>query len=72
MPKGTIKRLVSDRGFGFIQPEGGSADIFFHHSEFQGADFASLREGQELEFEIGKGRDGRDQAVKVKLTQAKL
>ena len=68
MPKGTIKRLVSDRGFGFIQP-GEGADLFFHNTELQGAVFASLREGQEVEYEIGKGRDGRAQAVKVRLTQ---
>ena len=68
MPKGTIKRLISDRGFGFIQPSQG-ADLFFHSSELQEAEFASLREGQSVEFEIGKGRDGRAQAVKVRLTQ---
>ncbi len=68
MPKGTIRRLISDRGFGFIHPSKG-ADLFFHRSEFLGADFAFLREGQEVEFEIGKGRDGRAQAMKVKLTQ---
>ncbi len=70
MPKGTIRRLVSDRGFGFIhQAEGTGADLFFHRSELQGADFASLREGQEVEFEIGRGRDGRTEAVKVRLIQ---
>jgi CspA family cold shock protein len=68
VPKGKIKRLVSDRGFGFIQPADG-ADVFFHSSELQGAVFASLREGQEVEYEVGKGRDGRAQAVKVRLTQ---
>jgi CspA family cold shock protein len=67
MPKGRIKRLVSDRGFGFIQP-GEGADLFFHSSEVQGAVFTSLREGQEVEYEVGKGRDGRAQAVKVRLT----
>ena len=68
MPKGTIRRLISDRGFGFIRPAEG-ADLFFHSSELQGASLASLREGQEVEFEIGKGRDGRAQAVRVRLTQ---
>ena len=66
MPKGTIKRLVPDRGFGFIQPPQG-ADLFFHRSEVQGEDFSTLREGQEVEYEVGKGRDGRAQATKVKL-----
>lgn len=69
MAKGTIKRLVPDRGFGFIKP-GEDADIFFHSSELQGTEFAALREGQSVEFEIGRGRDGRSQAVKVRLAQA--
>ena len=69
MPQGTIKRLVPDRGFGFIK-SGEDADIFFHRSELQGTDFTALREGQSVEFEIGKGRDGRSQAVKVRLVQA--
>jgi CspA family cold shock protein len=71
MPKGTIIRLISDRGFGFIRP-GQGAELFFHLSEVQGADFASLREGQEVEFEISKGRDGRAQAIKVRVSRAKV
>jgi len=71
MPKGTIARLIADRGFGFIRAERGE-DFFFHRSELQGVDYISLREGQQVEFEIGKGRDGRPQAVKVRFidTQA--
>ncbi len=56
MPQGKIKRLVSDRGFGFIEVEGG--DLFFHHSEVQGASIEELREGQVVEYEIGEGRKG--------------
>lgn len=70
MPKGTIRRLVTDRGFGFIRTAEG-ADLFFHRNELQGADFTSLREGQEIEFEVGKGRDGRTAAVKVRIAQTK-
>jgi CspA family cold shock protein len=69
MPKGTIKRLIFDRGFGFIQTEDQEEDLFFHRNELQDAQFSDLREGQEIEFEIAKGRDGRQQAVKVRLTQ---
>jgi CspA family cold shock protein len=69
MPKGTIK-LISDRGFGFIRTAEGK-DLFFHRSELQGVDYSSLREGQQVEFEVGRGRDGRPQAVRVKLTQPK-
>jgi CspA family cold shock protein len=56
MPKGKIKKLVTDRGFGFIEGEGD--DLFFHHSEIKGAAFGELREGQAVEYEIGEGRRG--------------
>jgi len=69
MPKGTIKRLIFDRGFGFIQTEEQEEDLFFHRNELQDAQFSDLREGQEVEFEIAKGRNGRQQAVKVKPVQ---
>ncbi|MFC1940807.1 cold-shock protein [Chloroflexota bacterium] len=65
MPKGTIRRLM-DRGFGFIKTEQ-EEDLFFHSNDLEGVEFASLSEGQEVEFEEGQGRDGRPQAVKVKL-----
>ncbi|MCJ7791379.1 MAG: cold shock domain-containing protein, partial [Dehalococcoidia bacterium] len=45
MAKGTIRRLVTDRGFGFIKGEIGE-DLFFHRSELQGVEYGSLREGQ--------------------------
>jgi len=67
MPKGTIRRLM-DRGYGFIKTEE-EEDIFFHRNDIEGVEFSSLSEGQEVEFEKGQGRDGRPQAVKVKLTQ---
>ena len=64
MPTGTIKRLVADRGYGFIQTaEGG--DVFFHRNELQGVDYDSLREGDQVEFELRRGRGGRAEATKV-------
>src|SRR5205814_9004208 len=53
---GTIKKLVGDRGFGFIQTEDGS-DIFFHRSHVEGDAFDNLREGQSVTHE--KGLDPR-------------
>ncbi|MFC2007881.1 cold-shock protein [Chloroflexota bacterium] len=67
MPKGTIKTLT-DRGFGFIKTEE-ETDIFFHRSVLEGVEFSNLREGQEVEFEKGQGRDGRPAAVKVSLAE---
>ncbi|MBC8875803.1 MAG: cold shock domain-containing protein [Planctomycetes bacterium] len=56
MPTGKIKKLVTERGFGFIEGEGD--DLFFHHSEIQGMAFEEIREGQAVEYEIGQGRKG--------------
>ncbi len=68
MLKGTIRRLM-DRGYGFIKTEQ-EEDLFFHRNDLEGVEFNSLTEGQEVEFEKGQGRDGRPQAVKVKLAQS--
>jgi CspA family cold shock protein len=57
MATGQIKRLVKDRGFGFIRPDGESEDIFFHISAAEGI-FDSLNEGQTVEFD--KQPDPRD------------
>ena len=70
MAKGRIKKLIGDTGYGFIQTEEGK-ELFFHRNQLQGMEFSSLKEGQEVEFETGTGRDGRPQAVKVKLPQPK-
>ncbi|MBL7126553.1 MAG: cold shock domain-containing protein [Dehalococcoidales bacterium] len=67
MPKGTIKTLT-DRGFGFIKTED-ETDLFFHRNDLEGVEFSSLSEGQEVEFEVSQGRDGRSAAVKVRLTE---
>jgi CspA family cold shock protein len=68
MPKGVIRRLIRDRGFGFIKTERGE-DLFFHRSQLQGIDYNSLREGQQVEFEVAKRPDGRLQAIGVRVAQ---
>jgi len=50
MPRGVIKKIVSDRGFGFIS--GGRQDIFFHHSSVVNQGFDELQEGQTVEYEL--------------------
>jgi CspA family cold shock protein len=67
MAKGTIRRLIADRGFGFIRTAEGE-DLFFHRSELLGVQFATLREGQQVEFEVEQGSDGSC-AVRVRLPQ---
>jgi len=66
MPKGTIRRLIADRGYGFIKTEQ-EKDIFFHRNDLQGVNFDSLSEGQGVEFELGEDRSGRPNAVGVRL-----
>jgi len=56
MPQGTIKKLITDKGFGFI--EGDQGDIFFHHSALVGASIESLQEGQLVDYEVGRGPKG--------------
>jgi CspA family cold shock protein len=60
-----------DRGFGFIKGEE-EGDLFFHRNDLEGVEFNSLREGQQVEFEKGQGRDGRPQAVKVRLVETQV
>lgn len=56
MPNGKIKKIVAEKGFGFIEAERG--DLFFHHSELQGTSIEQLREGQAVQYEIGQGKKG--------------
>jgi CspA family cold shock protein len=65
MEKGKIARLT-DRGFGFIAREGKDKDLFFHSNELQGVEFKDLKEGDEVEFEVGEGPKGPN-ATNVKL-----
>jgi CspA family cold shock protein len=55
---GTVKWFNSSKGFGFIVPDDGSDDLFVHHSEIKTNGYASLDEGQKVEFEIGQGKKG--------------
>ena len=54
---GTIKRLVRDKGFGFISA-GGAEEYFFHSSACSGMRFDDLREGQQVTFDVGRGPKG--------------
>ena len=58
MAQGTVKWFNGEKGFGFIEQDGGGADVFVHYSEIQGSGFKSLDEGQRVEFEIGQGQKG--------------
>jgi len=55
---GKVKWFNSSKGYGFITPEGGSEDLFVHHSEIKTEGYASLDEGQSVNFEVGQGKKG--------------
>ena len=58
MSTGKVKWFNSNKGFGFIAPDGGGDDLFVHHSEIKTTGYASLGEDQNVEFEIGQGKKG--------------
>jgi CspA family cold shock protein len=55
---GTVKWFNASKGFGFITPDEGGDDLFVHHSEIKASGYASLDEGQKVEFEVGEGKKG--------------
>jgi len=66
MPTGVIKKLVLERGFGFIKPAAGGADIFFHCSALpEKSDFDGLEEGLKVSYEEGEGKNDRPKAENV-------
>ncbi len=62
--KGTIKRLVAEKNFGFIGPEDGSKDVFFHATGLQGVEFSALNMGDTVEFTVEDSEKGQ-RAVNV-------
>lgn len=58
MATGTVKWFNAEKGYGFIAPEDGSADLFVHYSSTEGSGFKSLEENQRVEFEVGEGQKG--------------
>ena len=56
MPQGTIKKLISEKGFGFIEGERG--ELFFHHSALIDTTIEDLREGQRVDYDEGSGPKG--------------
>jgi CspA family cold shock protein len=65
MVSGTVKWFNESKGFGFITPSDGSADVFVHYSAIQSAGFRSLAEGQAVEFKVENGPKG-PQAAEVR------
>lgn len=68
MAKGTVKWFNDSKGFGFIEQEGGGEDVFVHHSAIQADGYRTLKEGQQVEFEISREAKGL-RAANVKVSQ---
>ncbi len=58
MSTGTVKWFNSSKGFGFINQDDGGDDLFVHHSEIKSSGYATLDEGQKVEFVVGQGKRG--------------
>ena len=65
MANGTVKWFNAQKGYGFIQPDDGSKDVFVHITAVERAGILGLQEGQKLSYEIEPGRDGKSSAVNL-------
>jgi cold shock protein len=68
MATGTVKWFNPQKGFGFIQPDDGSKDVFVHISAVERSGIGNLREGQKLSYDIERGQQGKTSAVNLKQT----
>ena len=62
MPIGTVKFFNIDKGFGFIQPDGGENDSFVHISAVRAAGMETLESGQRISYEVERGQNGKESA----------
>jgi CspA family cold shock protein len=58
MPEGTVKWFNGEKGYGFIEPDDGSEDVFVHYTGIAGSGFRSLEEGEKVTYEVAQGRKG--------------
>jgi len=66
MPTGTVKFFNTTKGYGFIEPDDGSKDVFVHISAVERAGLGTITEKQRLSFDLEKSRDGRTAATNLK------
>ena len=66
MSTGTVKFFNTSKGFGFIQPDDGSKDVFVHISAVERAGLGTLNENQKVSFDLEKGNNGKTSAVNLK------
>jgi CspA family cold shock protein len=66
MVNGTVKWFNPARGFGFIQPDDGSKDVFVHISAVEQSDLEQLLEGQKVQFDVERGQNGKLAAANLR------
>jgi CspA family cold shock protein len=66
MAIGTVKWFNAHKGYGFIQPDDGSNDVFVHISAVEQSGVGTLQEGQKLSYELERGNQGKTSAVALK------
>lgn len=65
MTRGTVKFFNTTKGFGFIQPDDGSKDVFVHISAVERAGLGTLKENQKVSFELERGNNGKVSATNL-------
>jgi len=66
MSNGTVKWFNAQKGYGFIQPDDGSKDVFVHISAVERSGIGNLQEGQKVSFDLERGQQGKTSAVNLK------
>jgi CspA family cold shock protein len=66
MAIGTVKWFNAVKGYGFIQPDDGSKDVFVHISAVERSGIGNLREGQKISYDVERGQQGKTSAVNLK------
>lgn len=69
MALGTIKWFNNTKGYGFIRPDEGARDVFVHITALQRSGIETLNEGQRVEFELTQNREGKTQAIGLRLLE---
>ena len=67
MANGTVKWFNTTKGYGFIEPEGGSKDVFVHISAVEKSGLTGLQDGAKVTYDLASGRDGRESATNIAL-----
>jgi CspA family cold shock protein len=68
MSSGTVKWFSAQKGYGFIQPDDGSKDVFVHFTAVERAGLSGLNDGQKISYDVEQGQRGRTSAINLKVS----